>query len=191
MTLKCSKSIAAAGALLWAVGCASAEKVTVLEPVGPALTGQAGTMADGQLQVYSARQRALVDLNREEFLWNNDFGRNDFLYEPARTGYTIFSQDGKVLKQVRNGRGSNDEKPTLVTLGPGSYKIEAEAERNDGVPLMVDVPVVIKAKQTTVVHLEADWKPSPKPADKHAFVQACDGRFIGWRAQGADLANSQ
>jgi hypothetical protein len=191
MTLKCSKSIAAAGALLWLVGCASAQKVTVLEPVGPALTGWAGTIADGKLQVYSARERAPVDLNREEFLWNNDFGRNDFLYEPAHTGYTIFSQDGKVLKQAGNACGLNDGKPALVTLAAGSYQIEAEAERGGGASLTVDVPVVIKTGQTTVVHLERDWKPSTKLADKHAFVQAYDGRFIGWRAQGADVANSQ
>ena len=191
MIMKYANSIAAAGALLWLVGCASAPNVAVREPVGPAPTGPVGCLADGQLQVYSARERAPLDGNAEEFVWNNDFGRNDFLYGPARTDYTIFTPDGNLFKRVSNARGSNDEQPTLVTLAAGSYNIEAEAEENNGVTLAAEVPVVIKPGQTTVVHLDRDWKPATSQADKHAFVQAYDGRFIGWRVQAEGIANSQ
>ncbi len=85
MRMTYASSIAAAGAMLWLVGCASAPKLAVREPVGPARTAQVRAAAEGQLAGYSARERAPVDLNKEEFLWNNDFGRNDFLYEPAHT----------------------------------------------------------------------------------------------------------
>ncbi len=189
MTMKCSNSIAAAGALLWLVGCASAPKVAVLEPVGPAPMGHSDATTMGSVQIYSAREGVPVDLNVQEFLWNNDFGRNDFLYEPAHTDYTIFTRDGKLFKRVSNARGRNDWKPTLVTLAAGSYKIEAAAEENNGVSLAADVPVVIKPGQTTVVHLDRDWKPTTKVADEHAFVQADDGRFVGWRAQAEGVAS--
>jgi hypothetical protein len=189
MKMTYSSSIAAAGAMLTLVGCASAPNVAVREPVGPAPTGQVGAIADGQLQVYSARQRAPVDLNVEEFLWNNDFGKNDFLYEAAHTGYSIFTRDGTLLQRVSNARSWNDGQPTLVALAAGCYKIEAEVEGDNGVSLVADVPVVIKAGQTTVVHLGRDWKPSSAPPDKHALVQAFDGRFIGWRGQCEEIAS--
>ena len=57
--------------------------------------------------------------------YNNDFGKNEFLYEPAHTDYTIYAQNGEVFRHVRNARDPNDQAPTLVTLPAGSYKVEA------------------------------------------------------------------
>jgi hypothetical protein len=181
-TMKCMKTIALAGALMGLAGCASVSKVTVTQPIGPPLTGRAEATGDGSLQVFSERVRADVDINAEEFAWNNDFGRNDFLYESAHTDYFIYTPDGQLYQRVRNSRGRNDNNPTLVTLPAGSYRIEAEAARNDGESLTLDVPVIIEPGQTTTVHLERDWKPSKTMADNHALVQAYDGRIIGWRA---------
>src|ERR1039458_3076409 len=89
------------------VGCASTPQIAITEGVGPAPTGQAEASGKSVLQVYSARVKVLTDLNREEFLWNNDFGKNDFLYEAAHTDYTICRRDGKVFQRVRNARNPN------------------------------------------------------------------------------------
>ncbi len=48
---------------LWIVGCASAPKGGPMESTGPSATEQT-----------DAREIAPTDVNREEFLWNNEFG---------------------------------------------------------------------------------------------------------------------
>ena len=73
-------------------------------------------------------------------MWNNDFGRNEFLYEPAHTDYTIYTQDGKFLERVCNSKGLDDPQPALVPLPPGAYRVKAKA-RDFG---MVTIPVVIE-----------------------------------------------
>src|SRR5664280_1092219 len=78
--MKYVNTVALAGALVWLVGCASAPRVVVTEPVGPGpLAGSPGT-GDGSLVIYSARAPADIDVNVAEWRYNNDFGRNDFLY---------------------------------------------------------------------------------------------------------------
>ena len=54
--------------------------------------------------IYSARTPADVDVNMAEWRYNNDFGKNEFLYEPAHTDYTIYARNGEVFKHVRNAR---------------------------------------------------------------------------------------
>ena len=73
-------SIAASVAVLCLVGCASPAKLASSEPVRPAPTERAGTPDGSRLQASSGKVRAPVDVNMEEFLWNNDFGRNEFLH---------------------------------------------------------------------------------------------------------------
>jgi hypothetical protein len=75
--------------------------------------------------IYLARTPANVDVNMAEWRWNNDFGKNAFLYEPAHTDYTIYTQNGEVFKHVRNARDMNDNTPTVVTLPAGSYRDSA------------------------------------------------------------------
>lgn len=192
MTVKGFSYIAAAGALVWLAGCASAPtRIAVVQPVGPAPAGSTGASSDGQLQVYSAREKAPLDLNAQEYFWNTDFGRNDFLYEPAHSGYSLFTADGNLLNRVRNARGWSDGKPAMVTLAPGVYRIEAEVETDNGALVTAEVPVVVKPGQTTIVRLDRDWKPSAKQVERHELVQAYDGRFIGWRTQTEGIAQSQ
>src|ERR1035441_9181875 len=118
--MKYVNSVALAGALVWLAGCATAPRVVVTEPVGPgSLAGSPG-MGDGSLVIYSARAPADVDVNIAEWRYNNDFGRNDFLYEPAHSDYTIYAQNGEVFKRVSNARSMNDAVPTNAPLRPHS-----------------------------------------------------------------------
>src|ERR1041385_2919547 len=105
----------AAGAL-GLTGCASAPPLAVLAPIGPAPSQSTSGGGDGFLQIYSARQPAATDPATEEFFWNNDFGRNQFLHRPAHTDYVIATQDGGIFKRVRNARDINDPQPTRVSL---------------------------------------------------------------------------
>jgi hypothetical protein len=179
--------IAASNALLCLVGCASPSQLAISDPVGPAPTEHGQAIGNSSLQVYSARVRAVVDPNKEEFLQNNDFGKNDFKYEPAHTDYTICSQDGKVLQKVRNARGPDDAEPAVVPLAPGHYKIEAKA-RDYG---MVVVPVVVESGKLTTVNLQRNRQPVPEPVAKTDMVLLGHSRIIGWRAKEASPADTQ
>jgi hypothetical protein len=99
--MKCTTNLANLLALtatsLCLAGWAAQPKGVTLPPVGPNPGTSTANLTEGSLQVYSARHRAQVDANREEFFWNNDFGKNDFLYEPAHTDYTIYGGDGEVF----------------------------------------------------------------------------------------------
>ena len=152
-------AVALAGTTGWLVGCASAPRVVVAEPVGPAPMGEAQVTGDGSLAIYSARTQANVDVNAAEWRYNNDFGKNEFLYEPAHTDYTIYTRNGDVFRHVRNARDPNDQTPTLVALPAGSYKVEAVALSCDSSRVNVLMPVVIKPGQATIAHLEGGWNP--------------------------------
>jgi hypothetical protein len=142
------------------------------------------------LAIYSARTPASVDVNAAEWRYNNDFGKNEFLYEPAHTDYTIYTQNGEVFKHVHNARDTNDQVPTLVTLPAGSYKVEAEALSCDSSRVHVLMPVVIKSGQATIAHLEGDWNPPGQYNDTEFATLPC-GRIIGWRAPDAGFASAQ
>ena len=125
--MKYLSAVSLAGAMLWIAGCASVSNVVVVDSVGPGpAEGLHGT-GEGALVIYSARASADVDINTAAWRWNNDFGKNEFLYEPAHSDYTIYAQNGEVFKRVRNARNANDDTPTVVALPAGSYKVEAEA----------------------------------------------------------------
>jgi hypothetical protein len=188
--MKYLNAVALAGAVVWLAGCASAPRVVVVEPVGPAPTGSAQGQGDGSLVIYSARTMADVDVNVAEWRYNNDFGKNDFLYEPAHTDYTIYAQGGEVLQRVRNARSTNDETPTEVALPPGAYKVEAQALNCDSIPVTVLMTVVIKPGQTTMAHLEGGWNPLSQDNGIELARLPC-GRAIGWRAPEAGFAISQ
>ena len=178
--MKHANTMVLAGALIWLVGCASPTKVAVLEPIGPRPARRLPSPGDGRLQVYSAREQADIDVNMEERLWNNDFGKNEFRYDAAHTDYTIYSEGGKLLKRVRNARDRNDPEPTLVSLPPGRYEIQAEAEDYAGT-LEVRVPVVIQAGRTTAAHLSGGWKPHSHYT-ANEVVRLPDGEIAGWLA---------
>ena len=188
--MRYAKSIALAGAVIGLAGCASAPPVVVVDPVGPGPTAGSQKQGNGSLVVYSARALADVDVNRETWLWNNDFGKNEFLYEPAHTGYTIFAQNGEVLRHVHNASNLDDETPRLVTLPPGTYKVEAAAINCDGDRVMALMTVVIEPGQTTIAHLEGDWNPTGEASKQTELAKLPCGRAIGWRAPEAGFASS-
>lgn len=166
--------------LLVLAGCSSVPRVALLSPLGPAPGEKAGPGQEGILQVYSARMRNAVEPNAEEFFWNNDFGRNDFLYGPAYTDYMICDADGKFLQFVRNASDTSDSQPTRVTLRPGTYRVQAEAEDYNGITFTAIAPVVIAPGETTVAHLDAGWIPRGRYADAD-LVRLPNGRIAGWR----------
>jgi hypothetical protein len=187
--MKYVSAVALATTMIWLAGCASAPKVVVVEPIGPAPAAVAQAGGDGSLAIYSARTPAIGDVNAEVWRYNNDFGRNEFLYEPAHSDYTIYTQDGKLFKRVHNARDPNDQTPTLVTLPPGSYKVEAAALNCDSQRVNVLMFVVIKPGQATVAHLEGDWNPPAQSRTTELATLPC-GRVIGWRTQEAGVASN-
>jgi hypothetical protein len=172
--------IVSTGALIGLVGCASPVKVAVLEPVGPAPTGRLQGSSIGCLQVFSARQPAVIDLNMEERAWNSDFGKNEFEYAQGHTAYTIYNEAGRLVKRVRNARNQDDPEPTLVPLPAGCYEIRAEAEARAGT-VAVSIPVVIRPGRITTAHLAGGWKPRGHYTDNEV-VRLPDGAIAGWLA---------
>jgi len=47
---------------------------------------------------------------------------------PNLDEYAIYSKVGGFIKRVRNARNPNEPDPVLVSLPPGLYEIQAEAE---------------------------------------------------------------
>ncbi len=176
--MKYASLIAVSSAVACLAGCASPGPVALSVPVGPAPAAGAKTSGASQLQVYSAREMAPVDMNIEEFFWNDDFGKNDFMYEPAHTDYTIYTQDGKVFKYVRNARTDGDAQPARVSLPPGKYTVKARA-RDYG---WVTVPVVIEPGKLTIVNLQRGSNPVVKSVDRNDAVVLGGDRIVGWRA---------
>ena len=103
-------------------------------PVKPGDLAYRTHLPQGYLKVYSA---------------TDEFNDGDAWYFP-HSSYTIYTIDGKLFKKVRNRHSADDEIPEVVTLPVGSYVIEARSERVG----YVRVPVVIKAGQPTVLHLD-------------------------------------
>ena len=88
----------------------------------------------GYLKVYSA---------------TDEVRDGDTRYFP-HTSYVIYTIDGKLFKNVKNHRSSDDEIPELVSLPVGSYTIVARSLREG----YVGMHVVIKEDQQTILHLD-------------------------------------
>ena len=179
--MECGDSIVTVGALVWLAGCASAPTVTVLEPVGPSPARQAKAPGQGSLKVYSARQIGTSSANDTEWQWDYDFGSRPVPFGLAHTDYTILTEDGRPLQYVRNARNPADPNPALVTLPPGRYKVEAEAESYRGQTVKTVIPTVIEPGKTAVVHLFGNWKPQGHFTNAEV-VRLPDGQIAGWLA---------
>lgn len=166
--------------LICAAGCVTDTRAILLRQVGPdpALTAQ--NSGPGFLQVYSARERVPTDVNGEEFFWNNDFGRNDFLFYPAHTSYALYAPDSHLLESVRNAKGMYDGDPTLVKLAPGVYKVEAKAKDYDDVNWTVIIPAVIEPGLTTTIHLDGYWDRAISKRKSDEIVWLPNGDIVGW-----------
>lgn len=181
--MKYATAIAMSAAALLAGGCASTSKVVLNEPVGPCNAVSIQGAGSGYVQVYSARERAPIDLNLETFFYNNDFGRNDFLYAPAHTDYVVFDSEGQVFEQVSNARNPYDGTPAVVQLPAGRYTVQAEAEEPGGMTATMVIPVVVLSGQTTAVHLEPAWKRPGELERPGTVVALADRRIIGCRGE--------
>jgi len=173
--------------LVGVAGCATVARVAQLDPIGPNPTLIAQNSGPGFLQVFSARERVPIDVNGEEYFYNEDYGKNNFLHYAAHTGYALYTPDGRLVRQVRNNGGDmHNANPTTVELAPGIYEVKAAAEDYDDVALTVSVPVVIESGLTTRVHLDGDWNPAASEKKASALVCLPNGRFVGWRSPKPD-----
>jgi len=114
--------------------CAGSGRPVVLPPVGPDTTAPVAAVTTGQLKVYDAT-RDINDGNTHYF---------------PHTSYTIYSEDGKVVKKVANRTSIHDEDPTLVELPVGTYTVLARSASHG----IVKVEVVIAAGKLTTAKLE-------------------------------------
>ena len=141
-------------------GCAS--KPVVLSPVGPKQNNLVAYASTGHLRVYSDTK-------------TREVGDNTFCY--THTRYCIQDAHGKIVKIVPNHLGDMDELPTLVTIPTGTYQVVAQSASYG----RVTVPVIIQAGQTTVVHLDRNWKSaSHLPANELVYMP--NGEAVGWRS---------
>lgn len=114
--------------------CASSGSPVVLAPVGPDAPANVAAGSTGQLKVYTAT-RDIDDGNTHYF---------------PHTSYTIYSEDGKVVKKVANRTSIHDEDPTVVELPAGTYTVLARSASRG----IVKVEVVIAAGKLTTAKLE-------------------------------------
>ena len=86
---------------------------------------------------------------------------------------------GKFLQAVHNDSGTMLQEAVPVELPPGKYRVVASANGYGH----VTIPVVIKAGQTTMLHLEGggSW-PNESAFNQTNAVRLPDGQIIGWRA---------
>lgn len=128
------KLVMIGSALLAMAGCVSqSAKLTVLPTVGPKSGHATRESRDGRLKVYSA-------IHPES--------RGNLIAYP-HSSYRIYSEKSKLLKVVLNHSGQLGEKPEVINLLPGWYKVIAESEGQG----IVIVPVIIQSSMTTEVRL--------------------------------------
>ena len=176
--MKPVKSLTIAGLLAGVLSCSSSPaKVILHQTVGPNPSGHAESSKEGVLQVFSARQMRVRDVNLETFFEGSSALD---LFEPAHTDYTIYGPDGKVVEKVRNAQGLNDANPVRVTLPSGTYQVEARAQDYATTTFNAVIPVVVEPGRITRVHLDSDWHPSNESSRQSAVVRLSDGRPIGW-----------
>ncbi|MGA9780140.1 MAG: hypothetical protein WBS33_17910 [Verrucomicrobiia bacterium] len=152
---------------IFLLGCTTSKSGLALDTVGPIPAQTAPEHSTtGTLVVYSA-----YDVNA-------DFNSRD-PYRPEYSDYKIYTADGKLLQRVHNDSGTILQDPAPMKLPIGKYRVVARANGYG----CLTVPIIIEAKQTTILHLEGGgaWP------DKSAFnqtnaVRLPDGRIVGWRA---------
>lgn len=129
--------------------------------VGPPRVQQLGSEGQGGLRVFSAWDGLeMVDPDHEQ-----------------HTGYVIRSADG-LVRRIRNRCGSFGQDPVTVSLPTGSYTVEARAA-NFG---LVCVPVLIQARQITIVYLDGNARPKGAGLAGEDFVKLPNGQLVGLRS---------
>jgi len=152
-------------------GCASRGKL-VLAPVGPPprSPNNSGSNAKGYLVVYSALSSTPPTTSA--------------LYRANYSGYRILARGTEQLVQeISNNSSKPLDAPARIELPVGHYEVLAHANGYG----LVTVPVVIKAGQITIVHLEgSNWWPMSSPIFESNPVRLPHGQIVGWRATDAD-----
>jgi len=148
-------------------GCASPKSRLVLEPVGPPPYAQEVPGNKGSLIVYSALEAT--------------FDSDAIQYRDRHTPYRVMSADGmRLLKVIPNDDGRLLGSPERVELPIGKYRILARANGYGDVA----VPILIKAHQTTVLHLEGGfWWPMGSAIRESDPVRLPRGEIVGWRTR--------
>ena len=160
------------GTLSLMISCAGSGGPLVLGPVGPETSRHTETTPPtGYLKVYSTTE---------------DHNDGDVHYFP-HTSYSVYSEDGKIVRKVANAISVHDEDPTLAQLPAGAYTVLAESEYYG----MVKVKVVIEHGKLTMVNLEYN-KVSPSGPSKgnNDLVRLPNGSIVGWRAERSTQANA-
>ena len=153
------------------VSCATSRDPLTLGPVGPETSKRVEAVPTGYLKVYSATE---------------DHDDGDLHYFP-HTSYTVYSEDGKIVKKVANAIGVHDEDPALSQLPAGTYTVLAESEDYG----TVKVKVVIEPGKLTTVNLEYNKQPPSGPSKgNNDLVRLPNGSIVGWRAEGSTQANA-
>ena len=179
--MKTFDSIATTAGLILLVGCASAPTVARLGPVGPSPANVATDSDLGSLQVYSACEKSGDRPELIQWEWDYPWNRSAFTHGVAHTDYIIRTAEGTTLQYVRNASTFSDPTPAVVSLPPGHYNLEADAEDADGRTAPVLLQVLIEPGKTTVAHLTGNWQPR-RPFTDNEIVRLPDGQIAGWLA---------
>ncbi len=156
------KAVVCAVALIPLLASCASTPLT-LAPVGPGPQARPGTERGmGDLQVYSEPE---------------EYSEQELSYFP-HTDYQLFTADGRHLRRVWNHSSHEDETPAVVSLLPGQYVVQAQAEFYG----RVSVPVVIEPNRLTRVILQPGWNPGANVV-RSELVQIPQGYCVGWRAE--------
>jgi hypothetical protein len=145
-------------------GCISTP--ITLSPVGPNPAGSESAGPNGQLEVFSALE------GRTE-------GDNPTWFQ--HSDYYVYTRGGKLWKHVWNTVGHYEEAPRRITLPVGTYMVKARAKDY----FWVELPVLIRSGQATVVHLDDMWTP-PAGTSKAKVAYSPNGHPVGWSANPPD-----
>jgi hypothetical protein len=145
-----------------------------LAAVGPDPDSRAASGPVGFLQVFSATETDAAELVTTDYHG----------YFHPHTAYDIKDESGKTVEFVPNHRAIMDEAPDQVKLPAGHYNIVAQSVSCG----LVNVPVLIQAGKTTLVHLDSGaWQPSHSSSDQLVYLP--DGDSVGWSSSTAKSSN--
>ncbi|MDB6066496.1 MAG: hypothetical protein JWR26_2704 [Pedosphaera sp.] len=150
----------------------------------PLLASCAGNQPDASLQPMktSALSSSGHSLRNQGFLviytpTNMRFGESNARYFP-HTPYEIYNHNSDwMYEYVPNHLGKKDEKPTLVTIPSGPYRVKAHTAYGH----LITIPVVIRPETLTTICLEGDRKP-PAHSNGDLYSLHLNGKTVGWVA---------
>jgi hypothetical protein len=148
------------------------------------LSSCAGNQPDASLQPMraSASGGSNLSLRNQGYLMiytptNMRFGEANARFYP-HTPYEIYNHNSDwMYEYVPNHLGKKDEKPTLVSIPSGPYRIKAHTAYGN----LITIPVVIRPETLTTICLEGDRRP-PTAATCDLYSVHLNGKTVGWVA---------